>query len=150
MLKSSIKIDDLYDNNNNYTECVNDRSAFFIQYSCEETIVETREKYEKLSMVSCIFCVVCVIYSLVIYYLKANTNIQVVKYDLDTVTAGDYTVEIEITEKMLHTFRDDPVWKDRIKDKGDAFALCFKKYLMLKIEKKMFECKTNRIQWLKK
>jgi hypothetical protein len=61
------------------------------------------------------------------------------------VTAGDYTIEIDITEKMLQNFREDEVWKNRIIKKDDGFALCLKKYLMIKIEKKMFECKTNRI-----
>ena len=96
-----VKSIDLYDKNNLQNECVNDRSAFFIQYSCTEPIDVTIKKYDELSLVACIFCVVCVIYSLTIYYLKANTNIQIVDFDLQTVTAGDYTVEIEITDKML-------------------------------------------------
>ena len=47
-------------------------------------------------------------------------------------------MELEITDSMLEKFRNDDVWKNRIEKKGDAFALCLKKYLMLKIEEKMF------------
>lgn len=51
---------------------------------------------------------------------------------------------------MLENFKNDKVWKNRIEKKEGAFALCLKKYLMTKIEDRMFQCKTNRIKWLDK
>lgn len=65
-----------------FNKCVDSRNAFFFQYSCEEPPDATYAKYEKLSLVACIFCFVCVVYSLTIYYLKANTNLQIVQFDL--------------------------------------------------------------------
>jgi hypothetical protein len=42
-------------------------------------------------------------------------------------------------------FKEDEIWTGRIESKEGAIALCLKKYLMDKIEEKMFFCKTNRI-----
>lgn len=93
------------------------RSGFFIQFSCEETLEQTKLKYEQLSLVSCIFCFVCAVYSLAIYLMKVRTNISVKMIDLETVTAGDFTVEVELTEKMIEKFKNDEKWKNLIEDK---------------------------------
>ena len=53
-----------------------------------------------------------------------------VRFDFDTVTAGDYTIGLEINQVMLQKFKEHHVWKQRIEEKQGAFGLCLKKYLM--------------------
>jgi hypothetical protein len=89
-------------------------------------------KYQQLSLVACIICFVCVVYSLFIYYMKINTNIAIKVVDLQTVTAGDYTIEVEITDNMIEKFKEEK--KDEIQKAEVTEALILKEYLMEKFK----------------
>ena len=89
-----------------------------------------------------IICLVSGIYSITIYYLKVNTNINVIRYDLLTVTAGDYTIELELSKSQIQNFKTE--FGDRIKASKGGIGLCLKKYLMEKMSFKIETAQTRR------
>ena len=40
-----------------------------------------------------------------IYYLKKTSDLDYTDYDMDTVTASDFTVEFDIKEEMFKIFK---------------------------------------------
>ena len=86
----------IFRNGTDHPECLDVRSNIFLQYSCEETSEESNKKYDRILLVACISSFIALIYSLTIYYLRVKAFVDIKIFDLSTVTAGDYTVFLEL------------------------------------------------------
>lgn len=118
--------------------CTDDRSSLFVQYKCEITEEEQYEKYNNLTLVTVSILFSAFLYSLLVYWLQQTSKLDQIKYDLKTITAGDFTVEYDITEQMYRTFLKDNYEKDgknQKEESGDFYspALYLKKYLGEKV-----------------
>ena len=118
--------------------CNNQRSNIFIQYKCEITELEQYEKYNQLTLVTVLTMMATFLYSLLIYWLQTTSKLDQVKYDLKTITAGDFTVEYDITAEMYETFLRDhyePTGKNEVEESGEKYspALYLKKYLAQRV-----------------
>ena len=92
------------------------------------------------------------IYILVIYYMQSTSALDTVSYDINTVTAGDYTVEMDITSKMYQSFLDNQFEEVRdIKDENGNFkwtrALCLKDYLVKEVAKVLTQYQKDRLAY---
>ena len=68
-------------------------------------------------------------FMIAIYYLKQISAINKVNWDVETVTAGDYAVEIEVIE-FFKIFKE----KELHKYQGDSIGIAFEKFLVKEIE----------------
>lgn len=46
-------------------------------------------------------------YSLVIYYMQKTTQMNMQEYDMNTISAGDFAAELDITKDMYDYFLDN-------------------------------------------
>ena len=107
----------------------------FMQFTCEESSTESAYKYKHLSFVSCIFSFVAVIFCLFFFYIRYSSKIAVLRYDVKTVEADDYTVQLMVSKKQIQNFK--LAHKKLIEEHKGSLALAFKHYLMDEISNKM-------------
>jgi hypothetical protein len=75
------------------------------------------------------------IYIFIIYYLRKTSRLDQLEYDVNTISAGDFTVEMDITQEMydeyLREFYEPTGSKLREGYSGQFYspALYFKRYL---------------------
>jgi hypothetical protein len=82
------------------SQCRNTRAQIFIQYKCEISDIEKGSKYDKLSFVTISVLFACFIFAMMVHYLTETSRMDELKYDVNTITAADFTIEMEITDKM--------------------------------------------------
>lgn len=76
----------------------------FVQYTCEMDKIQQDAKYKTIAMASIIMMFVAHMFIQVTYYLRQTAKLDLLKYDIETCTAGDYTVEMDITKEMYNDF----------------------------------------------
>lgn len=79
----------------------------------------------------------CLLFLITIYFLKKNSKLKQLEWDIATITAGDYTVEYKISENSYHHFLNT-VYIPYDKDQGISRGESLKRYL-----KKEFESMLN-------
>ena len=52
------------------------------------------------SVISCCGVFLVLIYMTVIHYFNRQSDLSQLKWDMQTITPGDYTMQLEITEEM--------------------------------------------------
>lgn len=87
----------------------------------------------------------CLIFMMIIRCLRKQAIIQRLEWDLSTVTAADYTVEMDVKPKAYHA------WLDNVynvsggpKDRGIAPVTAFKDDMILEIETKLSDAMESR------
>ena len=63
------------------------------------------------------------LYMLMIYYLQTTSKLDQQSYDMSTITAGDFTVEMDITAKMWQFFLDNHYEAEGATDEYDGSTL---------------------------
>mmetsp|Transcript_8384 Transcript_8384/g.14010 ORF Transcript_8384/g.14010 Transcript_8384/m.14010 type:complete len:683 (+) Transcript_8384:250-2298(+) len=117
------------------TECLNKRSQFFVQYTCEQEESEQFRKYEDMAIVTASVIFVGIVFILLIYYLQATSKLDQKKYDVQTITAGDFTVELDISPSMFKFFCDNYYDPEKEEDGvADSRAMQLEKHLTREIE----------------
>jgi len=61
-------------------------------------------KYNTICLATVTMLLIAMLFMQVIYYLRQTAKLDLLKYDIDTCTAGDYTVEYDITKEMYEDF----------------------------------------------
>ena len=89
--------------------CSNPRNRLFIQFGCEMDTQMKSDTYLILcwAVVTVLSCAVP--YSLLIYYMQKTATLDTRLFDLETVTASDYTVELDLTPQMYNDYKAN-VW----------------------------------------
>lgn len=75
-----------------------------MQYKCEQDNDTLNEKREKGLAVAALTCLCGLIFLVTIFYLKRTSGLDFQKWDLDTLTAGDFTIEITVSDEMWTQF----------------------------------------------
>ena len=85
-------------------------------------------------MISCLGVFACLIFLTVIYYLKHISNLKNIDWDVQTITAGDYTVEMGISPEAYKKFL---VGYFEVHDRASGLSTgeSFKAYLNKEIER---------------
>jgi len=71
------------------------------------------EKYQVVSKATFIVLLCSAIFLTVIYYMRSISSLDGYMFDVSTVTAKDYTVEMNITSDMWEYFEDNQYVKIR-------------------------------------
>jgi hypothetical protein len=81
-------------------KCTSKDARLFVSYSCTQTQEVLAEKQNMTSVISCCGVLLVLIYMTVIHYFKRQSDLSQLKWDMKTITPGDYTMQLEITEDM--------------------------------------------------
>jgi hypothetical protein len=92
-----------------------------------------KEKYDHVSLVVACILLIAFFFIVLIYYMQRTSKLDQLSYDMNTITAGDFTVELDINKTQWKKFIDEE-YTDEIK-KEYSPALYFKRYLKTEIEK---------------
>lgn len=88
-------------------QCLGETANFFVQIPCTFHLEELAERRVEGLLIACMGVFIAMFFVVYVDYLKSifkNLNIE---WDVKTITAGDYSVELDITQKMWHTFLND-------------------------------------------
>ena len=111
-----------YANQSVVGNCSAPAAAFFIQAPClfHNDEVEKR-KVQGLTIAS-MGVFIALFFVVYVDYLRATFKNLNIEWDVKTITAGDYSVEVEITDKMWKKYDEDPAFdKDSHKSKLAQF-----------------------------
>ena len=78
-------------------QCKSKLARIFVSYTCTQTPEAQAEKKNMVSVISCLGVLLVLIYLTVLHYFKRNSDLSKLKWDMQTVTPGDYTMQLEIT-----------------------------------------------------
>lgn len=84
--------------------CFHPNTQMFIQYTCEMNDGQKFDKYNNVAICTFSVMLISIMFVLVIYYAQNTSEINTMVYDVQTVTASDYTVEMDITKSMYDDF----------------------------------------------
>ena len=98
-------------------ECTSDvASRVFVQYTCVQSQEDQSTKYQQMSFTVFINILIAFFFTITIRYLYQGGKITQLDWDMSTVTAGDYTVEFDITRDAYND------WKELVYNRaGGAF-----------------------------
>ena len=113
-------------------ECVEESSHLFIQYSCKLNDVMLKDKYDHVSLLVATIMLIAFCFIVLIYYMQRTSKLDQLAYDMNTITAGDFTVELDINNTQWKKFLTE-IYTDEIKENYSQ-ALYFKHYLKEQIE----------------
>jgi hypothetical protein len=85
-------------------KCSDDLAQFFIQYTCEQSEDLQKFKYEVLAKASALIMFSALFFSRIVNYLKSTSKLDQMEQDANTITAGDFTVEMNISHDMWDKF----------------------------------------------
>jgi hypothetical protein len=80
-------------------------STLYIQYTCEIDEEELEDKRRQALQCSCTTIFSCMVLLAVLKYRQGSISIEKKEWDLQTVTASDYTVEFKIYEEQLESMK---------------------------------------------
>ena len=106
----------------------------FISYSCEQTDEVLTEKQSMTAIISCAGVLHVLIYLTVLHYFKRHSDLSQLKWDLQTVTPGDYTMQLEITQSMWDDFKDHAAANDKYRTNGKSLVSNFKEHMKTELE----------------
>jgi hypothetical protein len=86
--------------------CQTINSRVFVQYQCITSESQLETKRNQAAMISGIAVLVVLIYLTVLFYFKRASHLNQMQWDIQTITPGDYTVEMEITDKQYNYFME--------------------------------------------
>lgn len=111
-------------------ECKGDLGTVFIQLPCKFENDELNTRQVEGLAIACLGVFICLFFVVYLDYLKSifkNLNIE---WDVKTITAGDYSVELDISEKMWNNFLNE-VYKPEL---AATKMVQFRNFLQSKLE----------------
>ena len=116
-------------------DCLSDDAFFYAQYTCIQKEGDLNHKYFQISTTIAICCLIAYLFTISLRHLYQGDKIRQLEWDMATITAGDYTVELKIDKS--HYLR----WKEsEYKRPGGDFenkvspAMSLKNHLIKEIE----------------
>mmetsp|Transcript_21706 Transcript_21706/g.16002 ORF Transcript_21706/g.16002 Transcript_21706/m.16002 type:complete len:320 (+) Transcript_21706:473-1432(+) len=117
--------------------CMAVDNSFFIQYSCVQEENVLYQKYMQMSLISILGLFCCFLYLIMIYFLKRDSKLNYVAWDVQTITPGDYSVEYNITETAYKWFMENVFAAEDQAIASPGYSL--KLYLKKEIETQLTE-----------
>lgn len=106
----------------------------FVTYTCEQTDDVLAEKQSMTAVIACSGVLLVLIYLTVLHYFKRHSELSQLKWDLQTVTPGDYTMQIEITQEMWQDFKNHAEANDKYRHNGKSLVTNFKEHMKTELE----------------
>lgn len=112
-----------------------EEAYFFFQIPCVTPAAEHEPREMNGLIIGCIGVFIYLFVIIYIDYVKSVQKNKYVEYDLNTITAGDYTVEFDISQK----FYDEFVKNYHDKTNPTPEALQLKLYIKAELERRLTE-----------
>lgn len=112
-------------------------SSIYVQYTCHVSDEHISEKREQALFAACVSCFSCLVLLAVIKFRKGSIGIEKREWDLQTVTASDYTIEIKIYEEQYKKMMQEINRSGFLT--GESSGLRLKLYLKKLIEERTHE-----------
>lgn len=80
----------------------------YVQYFCQQTESDLNDKRRQALIVICLGIFISLLYLLSLHYQEKTAALDYKAWDVDTVTAADFTVETFITQAQWNSFLDLP------------------------------------------
>ena len=96
-------------------KCQSGHNMIFVQYACEMTEEQKFAKYEIISKATFTVLLCSAFFFITIYYMQHTSDLDGYMFDVSTVTAADYSVELDITKAMWDDFEANQYEKERNK-----------------------------------
>ena len=91
-----------------------------------------KEKYDHVSLAVACIMLIAFFFIVLIYYMQRTSKLDQLSYDMNTITAGDFTVEMDINHDQWNQFMENE-YTGEIREKYSP-GLYFKQFLKTKIE----------------
>jgi hypothetical protein len=85
------------------SQCL-DHSFIFIQYKCFQAEDVQYKKFNLLAVVTVSVMLVAFTFFMLTYYLTITSKLNQMKYNISTVTANDFTCELDISQRSWNDF----------------------------------------------
>lgn len=86
---------------------ISDQDSLFIQYDCKVDDDELTEKRHQALLAACVNVFASLTLLCVIAYRQGSISIEKREWDLQTVTASDYTLEVKLSKEQIAQMRND-------------------------------------------
>lgn len=109
-----------------------------MQYTCVMSNAQQRGKYFELSVITFCGLMTCFLFTIMTRWLHHKGKINQVEWNMATITAGDYTVEMKIKAKSFKKWHK----QEYMKEGGDhaqeiPSSLSLKKHMIRIIEEQL-------------
>ena len=84
--------------------CSDTNAKMFVQYTCIQSVDQLATKRNQATIISCLAVFAVGVYLTVLHYFKRASDLNQMEWDMQTITPGDYTAQLEITEKSYRFF----------------------------------------------
>lgn len=115
--------------------CVDKSAQLYVQYACAIAQEDLNQRHKDLSILACIAIFAASLYLIVLYFVKRNSKMNQLDWDIQTITPGDYTLQYEITEEAYHHFLNNVYYPGAYEERGISIGGCLKDYMKEHIEK---------------
>lgn len=115
-------------------ECKNGNAYLYVQYSCLQDKETLHTKYRQVSLISCLSIFVASLFIIVVYFVKKNSQMKQLDWDISTITPGDYTLQLEITADAYKWFLTEIYEKNDFESQGISRAYALKEYMKAELE----------------
>lgn len=112
--------------------CTNENAKVFVQFECHQSAEQLSTKRSQAAMVSSLAVLLVCVYLITLHYFKRSSALNQMEWDVQTLTPGDYTAQLEISEKAYNFFLN--VIYHHEKEKGKSIGLALKEYLKRELE----------------
>jgi len=114
-------------------DCYLGDSKFFVQAACTYSPKELSKHRMEGLIISCMSVFMALFFICYVDYVKSKAKNDAVEWDIKLITAGDYTVELEIPQAMYDKFVSDIYDPDF----GQSKATSFRNYLKKEIQRRL-------------
>lgn len=124
-----------------------DNGQLVVSYFCTQTQQNQFDKHNQAATISCLGVFMVLVYLTILYKFKRASDLNRMKWDIETITPGDYTAQMEITEKAFKFFKEN-IYKRDVERKSDiSIGESLKSYIKKELERilteKLFEMKSD-------
>ena len=120
-------------------QCFDEKSnSFFVQYTCVMSEQQMAEKYNQMCLIVAIGVLTCLLFLVAIRSKVLGNKINVIEWDINTVTLPDYSVEMSIDlAGYRHWFNQVFHGPGGDYTKNISPGMSLKRFLIRKIEKQL-------------
>ena len=117
--------------------CNADPARIYIQYRCSQGLDAVNTKRVQGLAIVCLGIFVSLLFLLTHWYLKETAVIDFKVWDVETVTASDFTVEYTVTDAVWRYFKAKADVTEAMQPSGAGLLMQFENYLEDQLIKKL-------------